>query len=201
MAKFEQHFTLKDIFNNKNLQKKLPLINYTEKETEDGRYHYRTHLKTVSARVYETSKRSARPFYSPFQPSKLENTIILTGELIGDHDEAVDAVYNALMQERVMYIWTANNAYMVRDALKESEKNKRTYGIDTKLFLRAKSMQEIEGMTRPEIQALLKDIMDNIMYSDNFPKTQKKWQVDQTIVNSRYTYEQRKLKWKITVGD
>ena len=32
--RFTQQFTLKDIFNNKKLKNKLPLINYKEKEVE-----------------------------------------------------------------------------------------------------------------------------------------------------------------------
>ena len=34
MATFTKTFTLKDIFNNKKLQGKLPLINYKEKEVK-----------------------------------------------------------------------------------------------------------------------------------------------------------------------
>lgn len=201
MARFSQNFTLKDIYNNRNLRKKLPLINYKEKELEDGRTSYRTHLKSVSAQVYETAKSSARPFYRTFVPSKSGDLIIISGDMEGDHDAAVDAVYQALLAQRVMYIWTANHAQLIRDGLKEAEKNRRKYGIDTRLYLRATSMQEIEGMSRPQLQALNKDVIDNILYSDNFPETQKKWKVQEMQVNSPYDYKQRKMRWKIKVGE
>ena len=68
---------------------------------------------------------------------------------------------------------------MVRSALKEAEKNKRAYGINSKLNLRVQSMQEIEGMSRQQLQALMSDIMENIVYGDNFPQTQKKYNVEQ----------------------
>lgn len=199
MARFTKSFTLKDIFNNRNLKNKLPLINYKEKEREDGKTSYRTYLKTVGMQVYETSKRTARPFYKTFLPSKSGDTIILTGDLDGDHDKAVDAVYQALYAQRFMYIWTANHAQLIRDALKESEKNRRRYGIDTKLYLRANSMQEIEGMSRPQLQALVKDVLDNVLYGDNFPETQRKWKVQDW--KAKQTYEQRKTEWQNRVGE
>ena len=201
MARFSQNFTLKDIFNNRNLRKKLPLINYREKTTEDGKTSVRTHLKSISSQVYEVSKSTARPFYRTFTPSKSGDLIILSGDLVGDHDGAVDAVYQALKAQQQIYTWTANYAYFLRDALKESEKNARQYGIESKLYLRTGSMQEIEGMTNRQLEALYNDIIENILYGDNFPKTQKKWKVEEIQTNSPYSYEQRKMKWKIKVGE
>lgn len=200
-GRFSQIFTLTDIFNNEKLKGKIPLINYKEKELENGKISRRTNAKTVTRQVYDTSVIAARPFYKPFNPTKSGDMIILGGELVGDHDQAVDAVYNALMGIRSVLIWTANNADMIRDALKESEKNKRNYGINSKLYLRVQSMQQIEGMTKKEIQQLMSEIMDNIVYGDNFPKTQKKWNVEGITTNSPYNYEQRRLKWKQKVGD
>ena len=201
MANYSQNFTLKDIFNNRNLRKKLPLINYREKTTEDGKTSVRTRIKSISSQVYEVSKSTARPFYRTFTPSKSGDLIILSGDLVGDHDGAVDAVYNALLAQKQIYTWTANYAYFLRDALKESEKNTRQYGIECKLYLRPKSMQEIEGMTNRQIEALYNDIIENIIYGDNFPKTQKKWKVEQLQSNSPYSYEQRKTRWKNKVGE
>lgn len=200
-GRFSQIFTLTDIFNNEKLKGKIPLINYKEKELENGKISRRTNAKTVTRQVYDTSVIAARPFYKPLNPTKSGDMIILGGELVGDHDQAVDAVYNALMGIRNVLIWTANNADMIRDALKESEKNKRNYGINSKLYLRVQSMQQIEGMTKKEIQQFMSEIMENIVYGDNFPKTQKKWNVEGITTNSPYNYEQRRLKWKQKVGD
>jgi hypothetical protein len=198
---FSQNFTLKDIFNNKNLKNKLPLINYKEKEREDGKISVRTSAKTVNRQVFDTSISAARPFCRPLNPIRGGDTLILDGELVGDHDEAVDAVYNALKAQRTILIWTANNADMIRTALKETEKTRRTLGITPKLFLRAKSMQEIEGMSTQQIQALLVDVMENIFYGDNFPETQKKYKVEEMPVNSPYNYKERKIRWRFKVGD
>jgi hypothetical protein len=198
---FYQNFTLKDIFNNKNLKNKLPLINYKEKELEDGRISVRTNAKTVNRQVFDTSISAARPFYKPLKPIRSGDTLILDGNLVGDHNEAVEAVYNALKAQRTILIWTANNADMIRTALKETETTRRKYGITPKLFLRAKSMQEIEGMSKQQIQALLSDIMENIFYGDDFPATQKKYKVEEIAINSPYNYKERKIRWKFKVGD
>lgn len=199
--RYSQTFTLTDIFNNPKLKDKLPLINYKEKELGDGRVSRRTNAKTVNRQVFDTATSAARPFYRPIHTIRAGDTMIIDGNLVGDHDAAVDSVYNALLGIKQVLIYTANNADMIRSALKESEKNKRTMGINTKLYLRVQSMQEIEGMNKKQIQALLNNVMENIMYSDNFPQTQKKYGVETMITNSPLDYEQRKLKWKQMVGE
>lgn len=201
MAQFTQNFTLTDIFNNKKLKDKIPLINYRGKELENGKISIRTYGKTVNRQVFDTATSAARPFYKPLKTSRSGDTMIISGELVGDHDGAVDAVYNAIQSKKSILIWTANNADMIRSALKEAEKNKRQNGINSKLFLKVQSMQQIEGMTKPQIQELMSDIMENIVYGDNFPETQKKYGVDKLAVKSPYDYNQRKLKWKYKVGN
>lgn len=198
---YSQIFTLKDIFNNEKLKDKLPLINYKEKELENGKISRRTNIKTVNRQVFDTATSAARPYYKPIITTRSGDTIIIGGELVGDHDGAVDAVYSAISAKRTILIWTANNADMIRSALKESEKNKRNSGINSKLYLRVQSMQQIEGMSRQQIQALLSDIMENIVYGDNFPQTQKKYNVENLPINSPYNYKQRQLRWKNRVGD
>lgn len=199
--RFSQNFTLTDIFNNKKLKDKIPLINYKEKELENGKISQRTNAKTVNRQVFDTATSAARPFYKPMITTRSGDLMIISGELIGDHDGAVDAVYNALQSKKSILVWTANNADMIRSALKEAEKNRRTFGISSKLYLRVQSMQEIEGMTKPQIQALMSDIMENIVYGDDFPETQKKYGVEKLSVKSPYNYNQRKLRWKYKVGD
>ena len=201
MAIYSQNFTLKDIFNNPNLKNKLPLINYKETQKENGKISVRTNAKTVNRQVFDTATSAARPYYKPIQTIRSGDLMIIQGNLVGDHDAAVDAVYNSLLGIKQVLTYTANNADMIRDALKESEKNAREYGINCKLYLKAQSMQEIEGMNKKQIQELLHNIMENIIYGDNFPKTQKKWGVDQMRVSGGYNYEQRKMQWQQKVGE
>ncbi|MBQ2652174.1 MAG: hypothetical protein IJF83_01330 [Methanobrevibacter sp.] len=200
-GRFTQNFSLTDIFNNKKLKNKIPLINYKEKELENGKISRRTNAKTINRLVFDISTSAARPFYKPIKTHRAGNRMEIGGNLVGDHNSAVEAVYNALISQKQVMIYTVNNADMIRSALKEAEKNKRKYGIDTKLKLRAQSMQEIEGMSKRQIQALLSDIMENIVYGDNFPETQKKYGVENLPVKSPYNYKQRQQIWKNKVGD
>lgn len=200
--RFSQNFTLVDIFNNKKLRNKIPLINYREKELENGKISRRTNAKTVNRQVFDTAKSSARPFYTPMVASQSGDKLIIGGELRinSELEDVVDAVYNGLLAKKQILIFTANNADMIRDALKEAEKNKRNYGIQCKLYLRVQSMQQIEGMTEKQVAYLMNDIMENIVYSDDFIATQKKWNVQEMVVKSPYTYEQRKEQWQQKVG-
>ena len=145
MARFSQTFSLKDIFNNKNLKGKFPLINYREIEREDGKLSVRTNAKTVNRYVFDTATSAARPFYKGIKTTRSGDVMIISGELTGDHESAVDAVYNALLNSKGVLSYTANNADIIRSALKESEKNTRNYGLNSKLYLRCQSMAEIEG--------------------------------------------------------
>lgn len=200
-GRYSQNFTLTDIFNNKKLKDKIPLINYKEKELENGKISRRTNAKTINKLVFDVSTSAARPFYKPIKTHRAGNIIEIGGNLVGDYDTAVETIYNALIAQKQVMIYTVNNADMIRSALKEAEKNKRKYGIDTKLLLRAQSMTEIEGMTKRQIQALLNDIMENIVYGDNFPETQKKYGVENLAVKSPYNYQQRQMRWKLKVGE
>ena len=199
--RYSQIFTLKDLFNNPKIKDKLPQINYKEIERENGKISVRTNTKTVNRQIFDTATSAARPFYKPIQTIRSGDRMIIQGNLVGNHDNAVDAIYNALQAKRLLLMYTANNVDMIRSALKESEKNKRTYGIDTKLYLRVNSMTEIEGMTNKQVQALLNNIMENIYYGDNFPLTQKKYGVETLPSRNKLDYQQRKLKWKQMVGD
>ena len=203
---YKQIFTLKDIFNNKKLRGKLPLINYKEFEREDGKISVRTSPKSVGRIVYDSAITGARPFYNPLMHSKNGDFIEVGGTLVGDFDKAYESVYQSINTNKQIILWTANNVGMIRSALKESEKNKRQYGIEGKLWLRAGSMQEIENMSKPQLQQLLSDIMDNLYYNDNYPATQKKYGVqDMGLMKAPgrtalYDYKERKKIWENKVG-
>jgi hypothetical protein len=199
--RYSQNFSLTDIFNNKKLKNKLPLINYKEKETENGKASRQTSVKSVGKQVYDISVSASRPFYKPLKASENGDIIIIGGTLVGDHNDAVESVFSALQGIKTLLGITANCIDMIRYALKESEKNKRQHGIDTKLYLRVQSMQQIESMSNKEIVALIENIMENIYFSDNFPMTQKKYKVESIKLKGAYNYEQLKKMWKDRVGE
>ena len=197
---WSQIFTVRDILNNEVLKGKMPYIDYKEKETETGKVSQRTLVYTVRKQVFDTATNVARPFYSTMFTSKIGDQLLLNGEMIGNHDQAVDAVYTALKGIRAELIWTANTANLLRYAMKESERNKRKFGIDSKLYLRVQSIEQIYGMSMAQRQALLKDIVDNIFFGDDFPETQKKFAVDSLVKGGIFNYTQEKENWKRKVG-
>ena len=196
MARYSQIFTLKDIFNNKKLRGKLPLVNYKERTDESGKVHRTTRMQTIPAMVFETSKIAARPFYKPMDAHKTGNFISIGGTTESNLDDIQDAVYSALAAKSGLMSFIANSADMIRTALKEGERQSQK----PKLYLRAVSMLEIENMNNKQLQALMDNVLENIFYSGNFPKTAQKYAVEQINVNSPYSYEQRKQKWEMRVG-
>jgi hypothetical protein len=197
---YSQNFTLLDIFNNKKLKNKLPIINYRETMSEDGKTHSTTRMKSLGILVYETSKSSAKPYYNPLKPSKSGNQIIISGELTGELESVVNAVYNGLMANKRLFEITVNNADMIRTALKESQRIKKRTGIEPKLFLNVGSMQEIETMSKRQLNALLDDIMRNIFYNEDFAYTQEKYNVKKIVINRSSNYDKRKRDWLKKVG-
>ena len=194
---YSKNFSLQDLFNCKELKNVLPLVNYREKTTEDGKIQRRTRIKTVPFVVYETAKKSAKPFYSPFTPTKSGLHIELGGTLIGDYNTCYESVYKALVGVKYTLSFTANNIDMIRSAIKESAKEGQT----PKLYLRANSIQEIKGMSKQKLYTLMDDIMQNIFYSNDYPKTKAKFKVSEIPIKSPFTYEQRKERWQNKVGD
>lgn len=200
-TEYSQIFTLKDIFNNKNLKNKIPLINYKEIERDYGKVSVRTNMKTINRQVFDTATSAARPFYRGIKTTRAGDRMIISGEMVGDHNAAVDAVYSALLAKKQVLEWTVNDVDLIRSALKEAEKNNRIYGIKSPLYLRVQSMMQIEGMTKQQINGLLDNIVENIVFGDDFPETQKKYNVKELLSKGNYTYEQQKLRWKYRVGD
>lgn len=199
MNRYTDNFTLKDIFNNKELGDHLPIVNYREKEREDGKISVRTQMKTVRRQIFDMSTQIARHYYSPLEAIKSEDTLVIDGNLVGDYDTCVNDIYDNLVGFRPFLMFTANNGDIIRSALKESEKNARKYGINSKLFLRAQSMMEIKGMSLKQLRAFMDDVMSNILFGDNFPETQKKYKVFEQDYGKK-SYNERRDEWRRKVG-
>ena len=199
--RWSRNLTLKDIFNDKKLYGKLPLMYYKEKVDDEGKTHVRTRPKTINTLVFDVASTAARRHYKPFVATRSGNTVTLGGTLISDYDEAYDAVYNGLKAKEVLMKWTVNDGDLIRSALKEGEKSSKKTGYAPKLMLRVQSLAQIEGMSRPQLQALLQDIEENILYSGDFPETMARFGIKDKGDISGLSYEQRRLRWKYKVGD
>lgn len=199
-GRYSQIFTMRDIFTNPNLLGRLPIIDYKETPKDNGKVSVRTKLQSVDKYVFDTTQFVANMFYKPARVYRSKGQIIVTGNLDGDTSQVVDAIYETLLASKDIMAWSGYHTELLRDALKESESNRRKYGIQTKLYLRCQSMQEIEGMTRKQLSQLLLNVFENIFYGDDFPKTRRKY-FEEYFIARDGSFEQEQLNWKLRVGD
>ena len=195
---YTQTFTLAEIFNAKELRGLLPLVNYKEREDEQGKTHRTTNLRSVGRVVYDNSVAAARRFYEPLVPHKLGDLIMLGGNLVENQDDCVEAVYQRLLGAKTLLEFTANNADMIRAAVKEGERNHDA----PKLWLREKSIAQIKAQLKSRRGKLqfMNDIMQNLYYGD-YPLTQKKFGVSDIGIGNHRTYEENRARWARKVGD
>lgn len=198
---YSQTFTILDIFNNPKLKGKIPLVNYKESVGNDGKIHKTTNMQSLTTLIYDTAKNGARPFYKPLKAVKSGNTITVGGNLQGDLNTAYNGVYTALLNNKVMFNFTVNNADIIRTALKESQRQKRSNGKEPKLWLKYNSIEEIASLSKRQLQFFIDDVMRNIFYNEDFAYTQKKYGVDKIAVNGSTDYARRRLNWQRKVGD
>ena len=195
---YTQTFTLAEIFNAKELRGLLPLVNYKEREDEQGKTHRTTNLRSVGRVVYDNSVAAARRSYEPLVAHKLGNLITLGGNLVENQDDCVEAVYQRLLGAQTLLEFTANNADMIRAAVKEGERNHDA----PKLWLREKSIAQVKAalQTRRGKLQFMNDIMQNLYYG-NYPQTQKKFGVSDIDIGNHHSYEENKLRWERKVGE
>ena len=202
MNRYSENFTLKDIFNCKELEGILPLVNYKEYNVitpEGSSVIKKTNMKSVKKQIFDASIKMAHFYYRPLKAVKSGDTLVLDGNLIGDQDACVNDIYDNLVGLRPLLIFTANNGDIIRTALRESEKNTRKYGLNSKLFLRQQSLLQIKGMTYRQRVQFMNDVMSNILFGDNYPATQKKYKGSELDFGNQ-TYDQMRDAWRRKVG-
>lgn len=202
MNRYSANFTLADIFSNKELANHLPFVDYKEYNVvtrEGSDVSVKTQMKTVKRQIFDTSIRMARFHYKPLHITKSGDTIIFDGNLITSIDACASDIYDNLVGFRPFLMFSANNGDIIRTALKENLKNARRYGIDCKLFLRAQSIMEIKGMSIGKLKSFMDDVMSNILFGDDFPETQRKYQVKK-LDYGKMSYEEMRKAWREKVG-
>lgn len=182
---FSKVFSLKDIMQNKQLKNVMPQISVGKDVGED-----------IFNEIFNTAKQAAQPYYKPLIVVKSGEGIRIKGETQSTANEVVDVVYNALLSKQQVISFFAKNKSLYETALKESKVNKQRYGINTKLYLRVQSFEQIRGMSEPKTVGLLKNITENILYGDDFPETQKIFKVEKDL-----HYKRKQEQWKNKVGD
>ena len=199
MSNYNNNFTLFDIFGNRRLRTKLPMIDIVFSQKGTG-FSWETSTRNMERQVYSVAVSAAKPLYNPLKATHGGSKVVLDGSSELSLTDIQNAVYDTINAQKTMLVWTANNITMIDDAMKSAENDKYFFGNDAKVYLRASSMQEIEGMSNTQLQALMNDIMDNIYYNDTYAVTQEKYGLKNAIADSPFDYNQRKQAWQRKVG-
>ena len=196
MSKYLAKYDLTEIFGNEKLRGRLPIIKYKATETGSGR----TKVESVPFLVFDLAKSAAKPYYKSFMPTKAANVITLDGKTEANLDEIVDKVYQSIKASKFVLKMTENYIDVIRSALKEGEKTARATGVKPKLALRQQSMLEIENMTKPQTYEMFSNIIEDIFFSGNYPKTVQKYGIDKLSFNRGKSYAETQALWQRKVG-
>lgn len=191
-----EKYDLTEIFGNEKLRGKLPIIKYKATETGSGR----TQIKSVPFLVFDLAKSAAKPYYKPFKPHKLANIITLDGKTEANLDEIVNKVYENINASKHLMELTENYVDIIRSALKEGEKTGRMTGQKPKLSLRQQTMLEIENLSKAQTQEMFWNIVEDIFFSGNYPKTVQKYGIDKLSFNRGRSFTETQALWQRRVG-
>lgn len=199
MGLYKQIFTLREIFSNRELQSKLPYIRYKEILNDNEELVIRTNVKRVKTLAFANATRTARKHINPLETTKVDNKLILQGKIQGNIEDVVSDIKNNLNEIRSVLSYTANNANMIREGIKESESIARANNQPQKLYLKISSLQEIKLMNYRQLEKFMQDVMENLYYGSGYEKTQKKYNVSKQEGFIK-PYEQRQEEWRKKVG-
>ena len=95
---------------------------------------------------------------------------------------------------------TENYVDVIRSALKEGEKTGRVTGQKPKLSLRQQSMLEIESLSKAQTREMFWNIVEDIFFSGNYPKTVQKYGIDKLSFNRGRSFTETQALWQRRVG-
>ena len=191
---FKQKFTLEDLFSNPDLKDYLPQFKITEKKAEDSGLQFDTAYKVNKANIIPMIKNYARLGASPFYDKVKvvgQNEIIVSGKLKRNStiQEAYDSVLRALQTNAYNLSFTTQNSNIIRSMLDKTINGKKfRNGYMPKLYLKINSLEEIKSLDRMERAKLMKNVMENIYFSDDFkPDREPSMEKGTFISNARNT--------------
>ena len=191
---FKQKFTLEDLFSNPDLKDYLPQFKITEKKAEDSGLQFDTAYKVNKANIIPMIKNYARLGASPFYDKVKvvgQNEIIVSGKLKRNStiQEAYDSVLRALQTNAYNLSFTTQNGNIIRSMLDKTINGKKfRNGYMPKLYLKINSLEEIKSLDRMERAKLMKNVMENIYFSDDFkPYREPSMEKGTFISNARNT--------------
>lgn len=173
---YNKLFTLSDLFHNEELKGYLPQVyitnrknGYTDvkfKHTRYGEFNYVDEIITIT-------KIGAMPYMKKPTISMSADGIVCSGEIRKNStiQQAYEGVLYALQANATSIGFIGSYNTEITDVMKKIRRSDRYKNGDLsepKLYLRINSLNEIKYMTQKEKEALLKNVVENIYFSDDF---------------------------------
>ena len=169
---YNKLFTLSDLFNNKDLRSYIPQIAITTrgKEGFQAKSYRVKGFHSVEQEIMMYSKLGALPYMKNI---KVTNEIVVSGTLRkhATIQQAYEGVLSNLKGASASLSLLGSYADTITDIFKKIRKSDRYKMGDLtepKLYLRINSLEEIKFMNRKQKEALLKNVVENIYFSDDF---------------------------------
>lgn len=168
MSLYCQNISLSEIFNNRSIRKKLPIGDFKEVEkhnkiTKNGQ------LRIFSNQIKSISSAAASKYYKKVKVTRSNRTIIINGELKTSYGKAYNGIYLYVKNKSGLLKSLISSNEVLQTAWLEERKNVSAQ----KLYLKVSKIKEIKNMNANQLKSLLDDIIDNIRFTDNYPKAKK----------------------------
>lgn len=207
MNSYSRKFTLRDIFNNEDLQKHIPqvkMVKNANKKEKKGKYDSYTSL-IQNVMVY--AENTAKGFFSEYKTSLDGENILIDGKL-KENCYVNGAVSNIVAKLESMKEFLASiisNADIIESAISDSIRIKNNSGKEPKLYLRLNDLKQIKHMSDIQKKYLIQNIMENIYFNDDFQMTQRNKNLARGnyVISTRNfinSYDSLKTRWERKVG-
>lgn len=189
MSEYSNYISLADILNSKSAIKKLPIGSYRE-QTRGKRLDGNAQLRIIANQILDFTRSAARQYYNPLSCRRNNRSITVKGKLTTTYNAAYNGIYRSLKgKSRLLAALIMNNEIIRYAAIEDSM---RRNGKFPKLYLRISNVNQIKHMNANQLWGLLNDIVNNIKYSGNYPKTAKLLVKDDKQYGDQFNNQWRK---------
>ena len=163
-----------DFYKNKKLKQKLPIFNFKDNISNKKR-DSNAQLRMIADQILSYTRQCAKPYYKTLSVKRTNRTIVVAGQLKTTYNKAYNGIAKAIEGQRRLIACLAMNNELLQTALIEDANRKND--MRPALNLRASSIVEISKMNSNQLFGVMNDIMKDILYSGNYPKTAKKFNI------------------------
>ena len=173
---YNKLFTLSDLFHNKELKDVLPQISISEHKKED--YQAKTYrvrgFNSVDAEIMKYTKIGATPYMKNIKMTNEVHINVVASGTLRKHatlQQAYESVLSILQGASSSLSLLGSYGDVITDVFKKMRKDmdfRLGRKQEPKLYLRITSLNEIKNMNKQQKDAFLKNVVENIYFSDDF---------------------------------